>query len=77
MLGMIGEEVQAVFPEMITAYDEKLDAADAEPTRLLAFNNSGLTYMLVTAVRELAQQVETITSRLTALETRRHANADG
>jgi trimeric autotransporter adhesin len=60
-IGIIAQEVRDLLPYTITTFKAKLEAGDAKPTELFAFNSSALTFVLINAVKELS-------SRLDALE---------
>ena len=64
-VGIIGQEIEQVFPEMV-----KRVASGAEPDHedLRVYNGSGLTYILVNAVKELAGQVREFEQRLAQVE---------
>jgi len=57
-LGVIAQEIQAIFPNMITE----------ESTGVLTVNPDNMTWYLVNAVQELSAQVTTLTARITELE---------
>lgn len=62
-VGIIGQEIERVFPEMIsrapTVPDDGLEGDD-----MLIFDGSALTYVLVNAVKELAAKVERLEAQL-------------
>jgi len=62
-VGIIGQEIEQVFPEMVQrmASSEGGDPAEED---LLVYNGSALTYVLVNAVKELASRVEALESAL-------------
>lgn len=57
-VGIIGQEIEAVFPEMVERVRGALDAGGEERDDLRMYNASALTYVLVNAVKELAAKVE-------------------
>jgi Chaperone of endosialidase len=67
-IGMIAQDVQGVAPYMITTYQDKLAPEDPAPTDILSMNNGPMVYMLVNAVKDLAAQVDALTTRVAALE---------
>ncbi len=57
-VGIIGQEMQQVFPYMISG-EEKKD-------EVLMYNGNALTYVMVNAIQELAQRVKELEARLEA-----------
>jgi len=57
-LGVIAQEIQSIFPDMIKE----------ESTGVLSVNPDNMTWHLVNAVKELSAQVTALTERLTTLE---------
>jgi len=60
-VGVLGQEVETVFPEMIRRVRTGPDAQDSD---LRVFDGSALTFVLVNAVKELAARVETLEQAL-------------
>jgi hypothetical protein len=62
-VGIIGQEIEQIFPEMVQRvpyhHADELDGDD-----LLVYNGSALTYVLVNAVKELANKVEKLEAAL-------------
>jgi hypothetical protein len=54
------QDLQAVAPDWVSTYQDKLDDSDSAPTDVLAINTSTLIYTLVNAVKELAARVSTL-----------------
>jgi hypothetical protein len=59
-IGVVAQEVEEVFPEVVTTYDPDQDYK--------AVDYSGLTSVLIEAVKELKAQNEALRSRIEALE---------
>ena len=55
-IGIIGQEIERVFPEMVQRVPTQLDG-DSETVDLRIYDGSALTYVLVNAVKELAARV--------------------
>lgn len=63
-VGIIGQEIESVFPEMVEKVAGELDDSETlDDLRL--YNGSGLTYVLVNAVKQLAAKVERLEAALT------------
>ncbi|MEM8897224.1 MAG: tail fiber domain-containing protein [Bacteroidota bacterium] len=59
-VGIIAQELQPIFPYMISSFQGKLEEGDTDPTELLEFDASSLTFVLVNAVKELAKRVKAL-----------------
>jgi Chaperone of endosialidase len=67
-IGVIAQEVEEVFPEVVSTYGEP-DPEDKEEYKdYKAVDYSGLTSVLIEAVKELKAQNEALRSRIEALE---------
>ncbi len=62
-VGIIGQEMERVLPEMVQHVAAKLDD-DSEIADLRLYNDSALTYVLVNAVKELAAKVDKLEAAL-------------
>jgi hypothetical protein len=60
--GLIAQDMLDIMPEMVTALRDPvlLDPSDTEPTEILALDWSALTFVLVNAVKELADRLEVL-----------------
>ncbi len=58
-VGIIGQEMEQVFPEMVRRIPGRLDG-ESESADLRVYDGSALTYVLVNAVKELAARVESL-----------------
>jgi Chaperone of endosialidase len=67
-LGLIAQQEVGKTPYLFHTYADKLEPDDPAPTTLYSGNYSPLVFMLVNAVKTLAQQVQALTDRVTALE---------
>ena len=66
--GVIAQEMQEVFPEMVRVHRGKLEADDETDTDILMVDNSALVYALVNAVKELKTIVDAQAARIATLE---------
>jgi len=64
---VLGQEVEAVFPEMVSRVTT---GPDPEQRDLRIFDGSALTFVLVNAVKELAARVESLEQALAATQPR-------
>jgi hypothetical protein len=62
-VGVLGQEIEAIFPETIEKVPASGLSAD-EIEDLRVFNPSALTYVLINAVKELAQRVDVLEQAL-------------
>jgi hypothetical protein len=66
-VGLIAQECESVMPEMVTTGVGNLpDGTEVDDYRTL--NQTPLTFALINAVKEMAATIETLETRLTALE---------
>ena len=63
-VGVIAQDVQAVFPNAVVTYKALFDENDTEETELLAFNPSELTFTLINAVKELKAEIELLKQQI-------------
>jgi hypothetical protein len=68
LTGVVAQEVQQVFPEMVSRRLDKLEETDTENTEILMVDNSALVYALVNCVKELKAELDLAKQRLAALE---------
>jgi hypothetical protein len=62
-VGVIGQEIEQIFPEMVQRVKTRKDS-DIQGDDLRIYNGSALTYVLVNAVKELADRVEVLEAAL-------------
>ncbi len=62
-VGIIGQEIEKIFPEMIRRVPGRV-AGDPDLEDLRIYDGSALTYILVNAVKELAERVEQLEQSL-------------
>lgn len=55
-IGVLGQEIEKVFPYMVTKA-QLPNASEPLPDDLRMYNNSALTYVMVNAIKELAERV--------------------
>jgi hypothetical protein len=67
-VGWVAQEAAPINPGLFTTYEDKLDPTDAATTSLYSANYSPVLFMLVNAVKDLAAQVDALTTRVAALE---------
>lgn len=60
-VGIIGQEIEQVFPEMVDQVD---GGKEFDHENLRIYNGSALTYVLVNAVKQLAEQVQELKQTL-------------
>ena len=58
--GVIAQEMQEIFPEMVKVHRAKLEETDTEDTEILMVDNSALVYALVNAVKELKAEIQAL-----------------
>ena len=63
-VGVIAQDVQAVFPNAVVTYKALFNEDDIEETELLAFNPSELTFTLINAVKELKAEIELLKQQI-------------
>jgi hypothetical protein len=68
LTGVVAQEIQEVFPEMVSRRLDKLEETDTENTEILMVDNSALVYALVNCVKELKAELDSAKQRLAALE---------
>jgi hypothetical protein len=68
LTGVVAQEVQQVFPEMVSSRSDKLEETDDEKTDILMVDNSALVYALVNSVKELKAELDLAKQRIAALE---------
>ena len=66
-IGVIAQDVMVNFPECISTYQAKLQEEDENPTELYTFNSHALTYVMINAIKELKQQVESLQTQINNL----------
>jgi hypothetical protein len=59
-IGVVAQEVEQVFPELVSVYEPEEEYKSV--------NYDGLTSVLIEAVKELKAEIETLRSRIEALE---------
>jgi hypothetical protein len=62
-VGVIAQEIKDVLPEGISTYLAKLNEDDIENTELYNFNSHALTYVLINAIKELKNELETLKNK--------------
>jgi hypothetical protein len=68
-IGVVAQEVEEVFPEVVSTYDVTYAEPDREDKEeYMAVDYNGLTSVLIEAVKELKAQNEALRSRIEALE---------
>ena len=65
-IGVIAQELQEVLPKQVSSRKGFLHEDDIEPTDILRIDPKPFTFLLIKAVQELAQKVETLEQQLTA-----------
>lgn len=64
-IGIIGQEMQQIFPYMISTNPVREDLRKSAGTdEILVYNSNALTYVMVNAIQELAQQVKDLQDKL-------------
>jgi trimeric autotransporter adhesin len=67
-VGVVAQELEKVFPSMVTTQKRKLRQGDAEETDVKVVDGNAFTYMLINAVKEQQEIIETQERRIAALE---------
>jgi hypothetical protein len=67
-VGVIAQELEKVLPSMVTTQKRKLNEGDAKETDLKVVDGNAFTYMLINAVKEQQEIIETQERRISALE---------
>lgn len=57
-VGLIAQDVQKIFPDMVRPQLRKMNPDDAEETEVLTLDNKPLTFLLINAVKELSARLE-------------------
>jgi hypothetical protein len=69
-VGVLGQEIEKIFPEMVQRIPGGVDSEpDLEDLRI--YNGSALTFVLVNAVKELAERVEQLEQAVAAMREER------
>lgn len=68
-IGVIAQELQEVFPKLVSARKGFLNEYDTEQTDILHIDPKPFTFILIKAVQELADKVDTLEQQLTSLLT--------
>jgi hypothetical protein len=67
-LGVIADEVMNVLPDTVENYDAKLNADDEETTAIKKFDATEITWLLVKALQEQQQMIETLQAEVALLK---------
>jgi hypothetical protein len=67
-VGVVAQELEKVFPSMVTTQKRKLNEGDAKETDIKVVDGSAFTYILINAVKEQQEIIETQGRRIAALE---------
>jgi len=67
-LGVIADEVMTVLPDTVENYDAKLNTDDEETTAIKKFDATEITWLLVKTAQEQQALIQSLTTRITALE---------
>lgn len=65
-VGIIGQEMEKIFPYMVSRGKTAENKADATPDDVLIYNGSALTYVMVNAIRELSDRIVELEKQLAA-----------
>ena len=63
-IGVIAQDIQKIFPYMISSYKAKLNKSDKKNSDLLTFNGSALKFVIINAVKELDKRLAKLESQL-------------
>jgi len=74
-VGVIAQELEKIFPSMVTSKKGKLHKTDAAETDIKVVDPSALTYVLINSVNEQQQIIERQERRIAALERGRGLSA--
>jgi hypothetical protein len=66
--GVIAQELEKIFPTMVTSRKAKLKPSDSSETDIRVVDPSAFTYVLINAVKEQQQIIERQETRISALE---------
>ena len=69
-IGVIAQDIQAVVPETVTSHKGKINKDDAVETDILDFNSHSLTFILINAVKELKDQIDSLNKQIADLKAR-------
>jgi hypothetical protein len=64
-VGILAHEIKPVFPYMINEVKGKVSEEDTEETDLLTFNSSALQFVMINAIKELNNRLQSIEQSLT------------
>jgi hypothetical protein len=67
-IGVIAQELERIFPGMVTSRKAKLDKNDAKESDIRVVDPSAFTYVLINAVQDQQQIIERQEKRIPALE---------
>jgi hypothetical protein len=67
-VGIIAQELERVFPSMVSFHKVKLNKDDAKDTDIRIVDPSAFTYVLISAVKEQQELIERQGARIAALE---------
>jgi hypothetical protein len=67
-VGVIAQELEKVFPSMVSTQKRKLNEGDTKDADVKVVDANALTYMLINAVKEQQEIIETQERRISALE---------
>lgn len=62
-VGVIAQDIQEIFPYMVSGYQGKLNESDEETTELLNFNGGALRYVIINAIKELDERLATLETK--------------
>jgi hypothetical protein len=57
-VGIIGQDMEKIFPYMVSRTKAKLEEEDTKETELLTFNDSAFLFVIVNAIKELADKID-------------------
>lgn len=63
-IGLIAQDVQKIFPELIHSQSRKLNPEDPEETEVLAIDSRPLTFVIINALKELATRLDKLEKKL-------------
>ncbi|MFK7971329.1 MAG: tail fiber domain-containing protein [Bacteroidia bacterium] len=67
-VGVIAQDLQKIFPEMVLALPRKMDVEDPKESDVLHVKTPDLTFVMINAIKELASKVESLESEVAALK---------
>ncbi len=70
-IGLVAQDIKDIAPYTISTYKAKLNPQDKEETTLFNFNSGPLTFVLINAIKEQQQEIESLKTEIAGLKGKR------